>query len=111
MVFLVLLLFAVQTLTNLYTTSVVTAVAFDAARQVAGAGGGPGSVVSAEDQARRSLGRFSDRVAFDWSATDDDTVVLRVRALNHSTLLPVAAGPVAFDRIDRTIRVRVERFR
>lgn len=111
LVFLVLLLFAVQALTNLYTTSVVTAVAFDAARQVAGAGGGPGSVVSAEDQARRSLGRFSDRVTFDWSATDDETVVLRVQAVNNSTLLPVAAAPVAFDRVDRTIRVRVERFR
>lgn len=110
-VFLVLLLFAVQALTNLYTTSVVTAVAFDAARQVAGAGGGPSSVVSAEDQARRSLGRFSERVTFDWSATDDETVVLRVQAANQSTLLPAASGRVAFDRIDRTVRVRVERFR
>ncbi len=109
--FLVLLLFAVQTLTNLYTTSVVTAVAFDAARQVAGAAGGPSSVASAEDQARRSLGRFSERVSFDWNATDDETVVLRVRAANHGMLLPVASGQAAFDRIDRTVRVRVERFR
>ena len=109
--FLVLLLFAVQTLTNLYSTSVVTAVAFDAARQVAGAGGGQGSVASAEDQARRSLGRFSDRVRFDWSASDGETVVLRVQAANPSMLLPAAAGPVAFETIDRTVRVRVERFR
>ncbi len=111
LVFLALLLFAVQVLTNLYTTSVVTAVAVDAARQVAGAGGGPGSVGSAEDQARRALGRFSERVTFDWSATDDETVVLRVQAANQTMLLPVVAAPVAFDRIDRTVRVRVERFR
>lgn len=110
-VFLVLLLFAVQTLTNLYTASVVTAVGFDAARQVAGAGGGPGAVAAAEGQARRTLGRFSDQVTFDWSATDDDTVVVRVQADNRSVLLPALARPAAFDRIDRTIRVTVERFR
>ena len=109
--FLVLLLFAVQTLTNLYAASVVTAVGFDAARQVAGAGAGPGSTVAAEDQARQSLGRFADRVTFDWSATDDETVVVRVQVANRSVLLPALARPVAFDRIDRTIRVRVERFR
>jgi hypothetical protein len=111
LVFLALLLFAVQALTNLYTTSVVTAVAFDAARQVAGAGGGPGSVAPAEARARRSLGRLSDRVTFDWSATDDDTVVLRVQASNRTVLLPVVSAPVAFDQVDRTVRVRVERFR
>ncbi len=110
-VFLVLLLFAVQTLTNLYTASVVTAVGFDAARQVAGAGAGPGSVVAAENQARRSLGRFAGRVTFDWSATGPEEVVLRVQSDNPSFLLPVLAGPVAFDHLDRTIRVRVERFR
>jgi len=90
---------------------VVTAVAFDAARQVAGASRGPGSIASAEDQARRSLGRFSERVTFDWSATDGDTVILRVQAANQSMQLPVVGAPVAFDRIDRTMRVRVERFR
>jgi Na+-transporting methylmalonyl-CoA/oxaloacetate decarboxylase gamma subunit len=111
LVFLTLLLFAVQALTNLYTTSVVTAVAFDAARQVAGAGGGLAAVAPAEAQARRSLGRFADRVTFDWSATDDETVVLRVQAANRDVLLPAVAAPVAFDRVDRTVRVRVERFR
>lgn len=111
LVFLALLLFAVQALTNLYTTSVVTAVAFDAARQVAGAGGGASAVAPAEADARRSLGRFGERVSFDWSATDDETVVLRVRAANQAVLLPVVTTPLAFDRIDRTVRVRVERFR
>jgi hypothetical protein len=111
LVFLALLLFAVQALTNLYTTSVVTAVAFDAARQVAGAGGGASAVAPAEAGARRSLGRFGERVSFDWSASDDETVVLRVRAANQAVLLPVVTTPLAFDRIDRTVRVRVERFR
>lgn len=109
-VFLVLLLFAVQVLFNLYATSVVTAVSFDAARRVAGGDGGPAYIAAAEDQARAELGRYGARVTFDWSATDADEVVLHVQASNPHVLLPVLAGPAAFDHIDRTIRVRVERF-
>ena len=51
LVFLVMLLFAVQVLFNLYATSVVTAVAYDAARRVAGGGGGTG-----HDGRRRGAG-------------------------------------------------------
>lgn len=110
-VFLILLLFAVQVLYNVYATSVVTAVASDAARRVAGAAGGPHSVSVVEGEARRSLGRYGERVSFDWSATDDDFVVLRVRATNPGFLWSPFDQPLAFDEIDRTIRVRVERFR
>ena len=42
---------------------------------------------------------------------DGDVVALRVRAENPSFLLPAQAGPVAFGDVDRTVRVRVERFR
>ena len=110
-VFLGLLLFAVQSLLNLYATSVLTSVAYDAAREVAGADGGSASVAGAESRARRSLGRFGERVSFDWSATNEDDVVLRVRGTVPRVLLPVQRGPVAFGEIDRTVRVRVERFR
>ncbi len=110
-VFLGLLLFAVQVLFNLHATSVVTAVAYDAARQVAGAEGGPGAIGRAEASARQSLGRYGDRVTFEWAAADGDVVVVRVRARNPSFLLPAVAGPVSLAEIDRTIRVRVERFR
>jgi hypothetical protein len=109
-VFLVLLLFAVQVLFNLHATSVVTSVAYDAARKVAGADGGPGAIPQAEAAARQALGEYSERVTFEW-ATDDEVVALRVRAENPSFLLPALAGPVAFGEIDRTVRVRVERFR
>jgi len=101
----------VQALFNLYATSVVTAVAYDAARRVAVADGGTSSVVEAEADARRALGRYGERVTFDWSATDADVVVLSVRARNPTRLLPSMAGPLAFDEIDRTVRVRVEGFR
>ena len=109
-VFLVMLLFAVQVLFNLYAASVVTAVSYDAARRVAGSDGGTTYIAEAEDQARRALGRYASRVTFDWSGTSPEEVVLRVQADNPSVLLPLA-GPAAFDQLDRTIRVRVERFR
>lgn len=110
-VFLALLLFAVQVLFNLYATSVVTSVAYDAARKVAGGRGGPGTEAQAEADARRSLGRYADRVTFTWGPPDGDVVQLRVRATSPSVLLPAVGGPVAFGTIDRTVRVRVERFR
>ena len=109
-VFLVLLLFAVQVLFNLYATSVVTAVSYDAARRVAGSDGGPAYTGEAEEQARQALGRYASRVTFDWSGSSADEVVLHVHASNPHVLLPVLAGPAAFDHLDRTIRVRVEHF-
>ncbi len=110
-VFLVMLLFAVQVLFNLYAASVVTSISYDAARRVAGGDGGTDSTAQAEADARRSLGRYADRVYFEWVATGPDEVVLRVQTDNPSVLLPALAGPVAFDQLDRTIRVRAERFR
>jgi Flp pilus assembly protein TadG len=109
-VFLVMLLFAVQVLFNLYAASVVTSISYDAARRVAGSDGGTAYRDEAVADARRALGQYADRVSFDWSATTTEEVVLRVQARNPSVLLPVLAGPIAFDRLDRTIRIRVERF-
>jgi hypothetical protein len=109
--FLVMLLFAVQVLFNLYAVSVVTSVSYDAARRVAGSDGGADYMSQAEGEAVQALGRYADRVTFDWSGTTADEVVLRVQATNPSVLLPVLRGPAAFAQIDRTIRIRVERFR
>ena len=109
--FLVLLLFATQVMFNLYAASVVTAVSYDAARRVAAADGGTDHAAQAEADARQSLGRYASRVSFDWSGTTGDEVVLRVQASNPNILLPAVAGRAAFDQLDRTIRVRVERFR
>jgi Flp pilus assembly protein TadG len=107
-VFLAFLLFAVQLLFNLYATSAVTAAAYDAARTVAGGNGG--DTASAEEHARQVLGRYAERVAFEWSV-DDDVVALRVTAKNPTFLLPALGGAVGMDEIDRTVRVRVERLR
>ena len=113
-VFLVLLLFAVQVLYNLYATSVVTAAAYDAARVVAGAAA-RGDPREAEQQGkarfRQLLGRYgTDQVeTLDFSESTDDVVVLHVRSRNPSLLLG-RVGRTAFGVIDRRVRVRVERF-
>ena len=110
-VFLVMLLFAVQVMFNLYAASVVTAVSYDAARQVAGSDGGSAHMDEAVAQARRSLGRYGGGVEFDWTGTSDTEVVLRVQSENPGFLPAAMAGPAGLDRLDRTIRIRVERFR
>ncbi len=115
--FLAFLFFAVQLLFNLYATSVVTANAYDAARDVASVRvdhDDPGSVASAqataERQLRDRLGSYSGRItSLDWSRSTADTVRLRVKADNPNLLL-FGTGLLGFDRIDRTVVVRVERF-
>ncbi len=110
-VFLGMLLFTVQALLNLYATSVLTSVAWDAAREVAGADGDSGAQASAEARARELLGRFGEGVSFDWSASSDEDIVLRVRGGVPSVLLENFGGRMPFGEIDRTVRLRVERFR
>lgn len=111
--FLALLLVAVQLLFNLYATSVVGAAGYDAARVVAGAAArdDPTAELRAEARARQTLGRYGERVQFDWSGSDDDTVVLRLRAANPGLAARRWAGSLGFDTIDRTVRLRVERLR
>lgn len=116
-VFLVLLLFAVHLVLNLYGTSVVTAAAFDAARLRAGGGG---TVVS-EGEAERHVHDLLDgyradgRLELSWSYPDTDgdgapdIVALRVVAEHPTDLLTRVDFP--FQRVDRTVTVRMERVR
>ena len=106
-VFLVLLLFGAQLALDLYATSAVTGVAFDAAREVATSG----STEAAEASARSVLGRFETgggHLDFDWHLSDPDLVAVTVRA-ERPSLLPNLRLP--FQRIERTVRVRRERMR
>ena len=109
-VFLLLLLFAVQVLVRLYATSALTAASFDAARRVASADPAtrPAAAQIAETDARRGLGSFGrDHTTFTWRQVDGDQIVLEVRG-HPPTFLPLPGG---LGVIDRTIRVRTERFR
>ena len=109
----VLLLFSVNLLTHLYFTSSVTAVAFDAARTVAGgrAPTDPGAQSAATRTARSMLGRVGNRTTFNWSGSTVDTVRLTVDAPGPHVLPgPVLRG-LGLDRIRRTVIVRAEGFR
>jgi hypothetical protein len=107
--FLTLVLFAVHLLLNLYGTSTVTAVAFDAARIAAGS---DGDERAAARYAEELLSGYVERdaLALDFSRSDEDVVRLRVVA-EHPTadLLPLVDLP--FDVTDRTVVVRRERVR
>lgn len=110
-VFLVLLLFAVQLALNLYATSAVTTVTYDAAREVAGSDGGLDAVGVAEARARSVLDRFEEGgglLRFEWDTTRDDVVAVRVVA-ERPSLLPSFGIP--FQRVTRTVTVRWERGR
>ena len=109
-VFLLLLLFAVQVLVRLYATSSLTAAGFDAARRVAATDVAtrPAVVAQAEADARRGLGSFGrDHTVFRWQRIDSEEVVLEVKG-RPPTFLPL---PGWLTEIDRTVRVRTERFR
>ncbi|MGZ4706390.1 MAG: hypothetical protein ACXWCM_16120 [Acidimicrobiales bacterium] len=115
LVFLAFLLFAVQLLIDLYATSAATSAAFDGARLVAGSRtdhATPDSVARAQAEAERrmrdELGELGDRVTFDWTGSDGDVVAVRVQGPAPRFLLPGLGGPLGFDTIDRTARVRVE---
>jgi Flp pilus assembly protein TadG len=112
--FLGFLLFAVQLLFNLYSTSVVTSATYDAARQVATTASQPATpeqLAAAEDHARTLLGRYGDAATFTWDLSDPDVVKLRVVVENPRVLSRTLARAVGFDTIDRTVTVRVEELR
>ncbi|HEX2849575.1 MAG TPA: hypothetical protein VHN98_03445 [Acidimicrobiales bacterium] len=110
LIFLLLLLLAVQVVYDLYATSVVTAAAWDGARIAAGAAaaGDPSGQASAEDHVRDVLGAYGrDRVRMTWGG-DTETIALRVQAKNPSFLPPALKRPLGIDSIDRTVRVHIE---
>jgi len=110
MVFLVLLLVAVQVLYNLYATSAVTAATYDGARIAAGyaAAGDPRAHEAAAAHVKDILGAYGDRVELTWIETAE-VESLTVRASNPSFLPRGLRGPLGLDHIERTVRVRIER--
>lgn len=109
-VVLVFLLFAAHVLAQLATRSMVQAVAFDAARIVSGAAGA-GQVAAAQGQAEALLGRLGEHTTFEWLALGPDVVALRVAADAPVMLPDRFAAAMGLDRIEHTVRVRVEDFR
>lgn len=115
-VFLLLMFAAVQILFNLYATSIVTAAAHDAASAVAGLDAADDRCAAAADAEARFVEALGDygqagHAELFWDCIDPDIVTVRVVA-EHPTFLPAhLAGLVDLGHLDRTIVVRVERFR
>lgn len=107
LVFLLCLAFCAQLLVGLYVGSAVTAAAWDAARTVSA--GGPSARLEAEQEARKQLGRYGERVEFRWHETEDH-VHLSVRARKPILLPAVVQGWTHQPYVDRTVSVRRETF-
>jgi hypothetical protein len=116
LVFLALLLFAVQSLFALFARSAVTDAAYEGARQLAGnrvMHSDFGSLLAARARAehtvRSHLGRFGTTVELDWSGSSPDFISLTVRARPPGFLWDALRGSGP-NPIHRTVRVRVERW-
>jgi hypothetical protein len=114
LVFLALMLFAVQTLIGVYTRSMVADAAYEGARLVAGARVDQGDSAArrsaqrdAELEVRSLLGEFGKTISLDWSQTTSDTIALTVKARPPAFAL-ASLDPVAVSLIEKTVRVRVE---
>ena len=116
LVFMLMMLAAVQILFNLYATSMVTAAAHEAAREVASidavstAGNRCAAVASAEAAFTRSLGEYAaaGHATLQWTCNNPDVVRVRVLA-EHPTILPARfAGLSSLTSLDRTIEIRTE---
>ena len=108
LVFMILLLFAVQMLVRLYATSTLTSAAAGAAEQVADAPDPLAAAPAAEAAARQQLGSFgATRTTFVWEEINAQQIVLHVRG-DSPSFLPLPAG---WRIISRTVSVRTERFR
>lgn len=114
LVFLALMLFAVQSLIGVYARSMVTDAAYEGARLVAGARVDQSDWIArqsaqrdAELEVRSLLGEFGKTISLDWSQTTPDTVALTVKARPPAFAL-ASLGPAALSLIEKTVRVRVE---
>jgi hypothetical protein len=108
LIFLILLLFAVQVLVRLYATSTLTAAATGAAEQVADAADPQATAPEAATSARNQLGTFgATSTTFEWKVIDSQEVVLEVRGVSPG-FLPL---PGSWRSIRRTVTVHTERFR
>ncbi len=116
LVFMLMMLAAVQILFNLYATSMVTAAAHDAAREVAShdaAANRCGAVTAAEASFVRSLGEYgaAGHATLQWTCNNPNVVRVRVLA-QHPSVLPARFGALSsLTNLDRTIEIRTESLR
>ena len=113
LVFMLMMLVAVQILFNLYATSMVTAAAHDAAREVAGFDAATdrcGAVAAAEAAFLHSLGDYgaAGHATLHWTCNNPDVVRVKVVAQHPSVLPARFTGLTSLTTLDRTIEIRTE---
>lgn len=110
MIFLVFLLFATQLLFSLYATSVITNAAYDAGRQVAQTG----DTAVGNARFEGAVGSYEADVAFSFEGgtgfADADVIIVTVTGENPTLLPDRFAQPLPFANVERTIRIRNEKF-
>jgi hypothetical protein len=108
--FLTFLLFAVQIVYSLYATSVISAAAYDAGRQLARTG----DPLIAEARFADTVGSYHASAAFSFEGGtnfgDAETIVVSVTGANPTLLPDRFAEPLPFATVHRTIRIRNEKF-
>lgn len=117
-VFLMFLLFAVQLLFGLYSSSTITATAYDTAQRAAGRGASrsAAALTTYAEDARRTLGQMGEDATFTWDLPDTDgdgepdTVVLELVATPPRFVPRSIGGMIGFEEVRRTVRVRIEEF-
>ncbi len=116
LVYLLMMLAAVQILFNLYATSLVVAAAHDVAHQVASIDAAQNrcaATTSAQAEFERSLGSYGSagHASLQWTCNHPDKTIVRVRA-QHPTFLPTRLlGLASLNNLDRTIEIRNESLR
>ena len=103
------LLFTVQFMYDMYATSVITGLGYDAARDVAGfrnEADRSAAVDRAEGDLREALGGYAGDLNLAWTV-NAESVSLTITA-THPTIMPSLFGPLALDEVNETIIVRAE---
>lgn len=110
LMFLVFMLFSVQLLFSLYATSVITGAAYDAGRQVAQTG----DVGLGQARFAGAVNSYDATVSFGFEGgtgfDDADVIIVRVTGANPTLLPDRFAAELPFANVDRTIRIRNEKF-
>jgi hypothetical protein len=113
LVFVLLLLTAVQVLFNLYATSIVTAAAHDVAIDVAGfqsADDRCAATATADVDFAEALGTYgaAGHAELEWTCADPEIISVRIVASHPSVLPPRLIGLRSLTELDRTIEIRIE---
>jgi hypothetical protein len=108
-IFLGFLMLSTQVLVHLYTSSTVSAVAFDVARRASADGVG---CAGARERAQQLLGAYGQRSGVDVTCAEDGEMrTVTITGPTPARMVDAFGATLGTDGIERTARVRIEQFR